>query len=181
MLMVEMWFTKGGLHVHTIRQHQLSIANHAESILGPADRLAARWQDFLLLVGRVCIGWIFITSGWRKLMDMDAFIYKGASSLVGRGVPGAGFWGWIGAPLEFIGGLAILFGLATRYAALAMVLFVIVATAISHRYWEHGDPAQFRAQHSHFYKNLSMLGGLVVLFVAGAGRFAIDGILRRRI
>ena len=150
------------------------------SILGGADRLAARWQDFLLLAGRVCIGWIFITSGWRKLMDMDAFIYQGAGSLVGRGVSGAGFWGWIGAPLEFIGGLAILFGFATRYAALAMVLFVIVATGIAHRYWEHSDPAQLRAQHSHFYKNLSMLGGLVVLFVAGAGRFAVDGFLRRR-
>jgi putative oxidoreductase len=151
------------------------------SILGGADRLAARWQDFLLLVGRVCIGWIFITSGWRKLMDMDAFIYKGAGSLVGRSVPGAGFWGWIGAPVEFFGGLAILFGFATRYVALLVILFVIIATAISHRYWEHSDPAQFRAQHSHFYKNLSMMGGLIVLFVAGAGRFAIDGLLRRRI
>jgi putative oxidoreductase len=150
------------------------------SILGGADRLAARWQDFLLLAARVCIGWIFITSGWRKLMDMDAFIYQGPGSLVGRGVPGAGFWGWIGAPVEFLGGLAILFGFATRYAALLMILFVIVATAISHRYWEYSDPAQFRAQHSHFYKNLCMIGGLIALFVAGAGRFAIDGFLRRR-
>jgi putative oxidoreductase len=149
------------------------------SFLSGADELAARWQDFLLLVGRVAIGWIFITSGWRKLMDMDAFIYKGATSLVGRGVPGAGFWGWIGAPLEFLGGLAILFGFATRYAALLMVLFVIVATGIAHRYWEYADPAQYRAQHSHFYKNLCMLGGLIVLFVAGAGRFAVDRLLRR--
>jgi putative oxidoreductase len=152
----------------------------SRSMLSGADALAARWQDFLLLVGRVCIGWIFVTSGWRKLMDMEAFIYKGSSSLVGRGVPGAGFWGWIGAPLEFFGGLALLFGFATRYAALLLVLFVIVATAIAHRYWEHADPAQFRAQHSHFYKNLSMLGGLVVLFVAGAGRLAVDSLLRRR-
>jgi putative oxidoreductase len=152
----------------------------SRSILSGADRLAAQWQDFLLLVGRVCIGWIFVSSGWRKLMDMDAFIYKGASSLVGRGVPGAGFWGWIGAPLEFIAGLALLFGLATRYAALALILFVIVATGIAHRFWEYTDPAQYRMQHSHFHKNLSMLGGLVVLFVAGAGRFAVDTLLRRR-
>jgi putative oxidoreductase len=151
----------------------------SRSFLSAGDELAARWQDFLLLVGRIAIGWIFVTSGWRKLMNMDAFIYQGPTSLVGRGVPGAGFWGWIGAPLEFLGGLAIMFGLATRYAAAALVLFVIAATFIGHRYWEYTDPAQYRAQHSHFYKNLCMLGGLIALFVAGAGRFAADRFLRR--
>jgi uncharacterized membrane protein YphA (DoxX/SURF4 family) len=32
------------------------------------------WQDFGLLVGRMLIGWLFVESGWRKLMGMDAFI-----------------------------------------------------------------------------------------------------------
>jgi uncharacterized membrane protein YphA (DoxX/SURF4 family) len=38
------------------------------------DGLAAQWQDFLLLLGRVLLGWIFILSGWRKLMDIPAFV-----------------------------------------------------------------------------------------------------------
>ena len=44
------------------------------SALSYSDGLAAAWQDFLLLVGRVMIGWIFIQSGWRKLMDVPAFV-----------------------------------------------------------------------------------------------------------
>ncbi len=38
------------------------------------DGLAAQWQDFLLLLGRAPLGWIFILSGWRKLMDIPAFV-----------------------------------------------------------------------------------------------------------
>src|ERR1700741_282777 len=86
-------------------------------ILSRADGVAAVSQAFLLLLGRVLLGWIFVQSGWRKLMNMDAFISTGQTSLVGRGVPNAAFWGWIGAPVEFLGGVLILFGLGTRYAA----------------------------------------------------------------
>jgi putative oxidoreductase len=134
------------------------------------------WQNFLILLGRVLIGWIYVDSGWRKLMGMDAFI----AGLVRRNVPQATFWGWIGAPLEFLGGLALLLGAWTRTAALLILLFTIVATLIGHRYWEIAEPAARRMQHSHFFKNLAMMGGLVLLTVTGGGRFSLDGWRRRR-
>jgi putative oxidoreductase len=137
------------------------------------------YQDFLLLIGRVAIGWIFVQSGWRKLNGMDTFI----SSLPKRGVPTdfATILGWIGAPVEFVGGLLILFGLGTSYAALLVLLFTVIATIIGHRFWEDavGTPA-YTSQHSNFFKNLSMAGGLLVLHVAGGGRLGLDGLLRRR-
>ena len=142
--------------------------------------LPAVVQDFLLLVGRVLLGWIFVQSGWRKLMDMEAFITTSPTSLVKRGVPGASFWGWIGAPLEFVGGLLILIGCATRYAAFAILIFTIAATLIGHRYWEFTNPAEYRAQHTQFFKNVSMMGGTMVLIVAGAGRWALDWMLWRK-
>ena len=133
------------------------------------------WQDFLLLVGRVLMGWIFVESGWRKLMGMDAFI----ASLANRGVPYATVMGWIGAPLEFLGGLALVLGCATRCAALAVIIFTIVATLIGHRYWEIADAAARRMQQSHFAKNITIIGGLVLLFVTAGGRFSVDGWRRR--
>src|SRR3954451_3124796 len=104
------------------------------------------WQDFLLLVGRVLMGWIYVESGFRKLAGMDAF----AASLTSRRVPYAPVLGWIGASVEFIGGLALLLGAWTRCAALAVIVFTIVATLIGHRYWEIVDVALRRAQQSHF-------------------------------
>ena len=71
-------------------------------------------------------------------------------------------------------------GVATRYSALLMIVFTIVATLIGHRYWELTDAAARRMQQSHFAKNLTIVGGLVLLFVTAGGRFSIDGLRGRR-
>src|SRR5437763_11665571 len=134
------------------------------------------WENFLLLAGRVLMGWIYVESGWRKLAGMDAFV----ASLVRRNVPQATVLGWIGAPLEFLGGLALVLGAWTRCATIAMIVFTVVATLIGHRYWEITDLAVRRMQQSHFAKNLTIIGGLILLFVTRAGRFSFDGRWRRR-
>src|SRR6266550_1593834 len=133
------------------------------------------WQNFLLLAGRVLMGWIFVESGWRKLFGMDAFI----ASLANRRVPYASVLGWIGAAAEFFGGLALLLGAWTRCAALVLIVFTIVATLIGHRYWELTDAAARRMQQSHFAKNVTIIGGFLLLLVTGGGRFSVDGWRRR--
>lgn len=138
-----------------------------------ADRLAAAWQDFLLLAGRVLIGWIFISSGFRKLMDIRAFV----ETMPRRDLPE--LLGYVAPFVEFFGGIALVAGLATRYAALLMLLFMLIATFSSHRYWAYPE-AQQANQNSHFWKNISMMGGILTLFVAGAGRYALDAMLGRR-
>ena len=139
-----------------------------------AGRLPAKTEDVLLLVGRVALGAIFVKSGIQKLLALSAF----AAVLSGRGVPEAWTWAVIGATVEFLGGVLIVTGFTTRFASLLMILFVIVATLISHRYWEFTDAAR-RTQESQFFKNLSIIGGFVLLFVTGSGRFGLDSLLRR--
>ncbi|MFL5065277.1 MAG: DoxX family protein [Xanthobacteraceae bacterium] len=139
------------------------------------DAFAAKFYDELLLVSRVALGLIFVLSGYMKLMGLAAF----SASLAARGVPAAWLWGPVGATVEFVGGLLIVLGLGTRYAALLMILFVIVATAISHRFWEFADPQQFRTQQSQFLKNLSIIGGFLFVLAAGGGRFSLDNPWRR--
>jgi putative oxidoreductase len=73
-----------------------------------------------------------------------------------------------------------MFGLATRYAAVLIFVFVLTATLTSHRYWEFADAAARRSQDSSFYKNIAILGGIGFLFVCGGGRFSLDGWLRQR-
>src|SRR5213075_1810046 len=90
------------------------------------------WQNFLLLAGRVLMGWIYVESGWRKLFGMDAFI----ASLANRRVPQASVLGWI-------------------------------------------DAAARRMQQSHFAKNITIIGGFLLLLVTGGGRWSVDGWRRR--
>ena len=133
------------------------------------------WHSFLLLAGRILLGWIFVESGFRKLTGMDAFI----ASLVRRSVPYPTMLGWIGAIVEFLGGAAILLGVYARCAAVAIIVFVIIATSIGHRYWEIADAAARRVQQVNFAKNITIIGGLILLLVTGAGRLSIDGWRRR--
>ena len=116
-------------------------------------------EDVILLLGRLALGVIFVKSGLQKLLALGAF----AASLAGRGVPQSSFWAVVGATVEFVGGILIVTGLKTRYASLLLILFVIVATGISHRYWEFADAAARRAQESQFFKNLSIIGGFLLL------------------
>lgn len=132
-------------------------------------------DEVILLLGRVALGAIFIKSGIQKLLTLGAF----AASLAQRGVPQSDTWAVIGATVEFVGGILIVTGFQTRYASLLMILFVIVATGISHRFWEFADAAR-RAQESQFFKNLAIIGGFLLLYVTGGGRFSLDALLRRR-
>lgn len=142
--------------------------------LSHADGLAASTSDIVLLIGRVMLGWIFLRSGYGKLFDIGAV----AATFPPRGLPA--FMAYISVPAEFFGGLALILGFATRYAAIVLVIFTLVATFSSHRYWEFTEAATRRVQDGNFWKNISMLGGICLLFVCGAGRFSLDYLLRRR-
>jgi putative oxidoreductase len=142
-------------------------------LLSYADQLAVAWQDFLILCGRILMGWIFLQSGWRKVMDIAGFV----KTMPRRDLPE--FLGYVAPWVEVLCGALILLGAATRYAALLVLLFTIIATFSSHRYWNFPE-AQQANQSSHFWKNISMMGGQILLFVTGAGRFSLDALLRRK-
>jgi putative oxidoreductase len=131
-------------------------------------------SDTLLLLGRILLGSIFVVSGYGKLMGLAAF----AASLEKNGVPFASTLAPVGAAVEFFGGLAIVLGIELRYTALLMIAFVIVATLISHRFWEFQDAAR-RAQVTQFSKNVAIAGGFVLLHAAGGGRYAVERLWRR--
>jgi putative oxidoreductase len=137
------------------------------------DGIAAQWQDLLLLVARVLFGWTFVMSGWRKLMNIPEFV----ATMPNRGLPD--FLGYIAPFVEFIGGVLVIAGLATRYASLLLLLFIIIAAFSSHRYWA-AAPAQIANQSAHFWKAVTMMGAAVLLFITGAGRYSIDATLQRR-
>ena len=130
--------------------------------------------DFVILVARVMIGLIFVMSGWPKLLNYHTAV----SGIAKRGVPQ--FFAYLGPPVEFFGGLAVVLGVFTEAAAVLMILFTIIATVTSHRYWEFTDPAQYRAQNTNFWKNVAMMGGMLLLFVTAGGRWSVDALFRRR-
>lgn len=141
--------------------------------LSAGDALAAQWQDLMILVARLLFGWIFVMSGWGKLMNIAGFV----ATMPRRGLPD--FLGYVAPFVEFGGGVLLIVGLATRYVSVLMLVFLLFATFSSHRYWS-AEPAQVANQSSHFWKNVAMMGVTFLLFVTGAGRYALDAVLGRK-
>jgi putative oxidoreductase len=65
-------------------------------------------------------------------------------------------------------------GFKTRYAALLMIIFTLFAAFLSHSYWTLADPSVMRNQMIHFWKDIAIIGGLLFLFVRGAGPLSVD-------
>jgi putative oxidoreductase len=139
----------------------------------PIDQFAADWGNALWLLGRILIAVIFIQSGFGKLTNLGGF----TAMLANAGVPMSSVLGPVGAVIEFFGGLAILLGLGTRYAALAMIVFVAAATLISHRFWTY-PPEQQQAQMINFAKNVAIIGGFLLVFVTGGGHYSLERWMR---
>jgi putative oxidoreductase len=151
--------------------YEQKIMSPSASYLSYTDRLASAWYDFLLLLGRIFLGWIFVESGWNKLWTISTF----AAGMSNRSVPA--FLGYFAPFVEFFGGLALILGLATRYSALLVILFTLAATWIAHRYWTM--PESQKSQNTvQFWKNVSILGGLLTVFAVGGGRLSVDRFLR---
>ena len=141
--------------------------NPSPRMFAATDGLATRSSDVLLLIIRIVIGWLFLTNGWLKLMNMQGAI----NYLTSLKVPNPGFWVWPSMLAEVVIGIALILGIATRYASLFTFVYLIIATALAHRYWEYPAP-QAGNQYAHFCKNLAIMGGALALYLTSAGRFS---------
>jgi putative oxidoreductase len=86
-------------------------------------------------------------------------------------LPAPALFTWVTLVLELLVSAGLILGIGTRYAAILMFVFVVVATAIGHRYWEYPVGPQQIGQYNNFLKNISIMGGALAIFVTGAGRF----------
>ena len=124
-------------------------------------------QNPAALVGRILLALIFVTAGFGKITG-----YAGAAGyMASKGLPLIDVLLPLTILVELGGGLLIVFGLFSRYAALAIFLFLIPVTLIFH---SAGDAVN----QIMFMKNISIMGGLLLLIANGPGMWSIDGRLR---
>ena len=126
-------------------------------------------QNPLALIGRILLALIFITSGAAKIGGFDGTVGYIAS----KGLPMGAVVAVIAIVVELGGGLAVAFGFMTRWAALALAVFSVLAGLIFHNFW--GVPAdQVMMQQINFWKNISIAGGFLVLAAFGPGAISCD-------
>ena len=70
---------------------------------------------------------------------------------------------------------AVAVGAFARPSALLLVLYTLGTALIGHRYWTMTGADQVDSMDG-FYKNLSIMGGFLLLYITGAGKYSIDAL-----
>jgi putative oxidoreductase len=126
-----------------------------------------------MLVGRILLALIFLIAGWRKLMAVAGT----AGYFAKLGFPMPEVMAWVAIAIELGGAILLIVGWKTRWVALLLGLFTVIAAFAAHRFWEV-DAAQYANQMNHFLKNIAIVGGFIILATTGPGALSVDG--RRR-
>ncbi|HEX6138354.1 MAG TPA: DoxX family protein [Casimicrobiaceae bacterium] len=126
-------------------------------------------KDLAALVGRVLFALMFVISGWGKITGFGGTVGYIASA----GLPLPQVLAVIAIIIELGSGIAVILGWKTRWAALLMIVFLIVITPIFHAFWAV-PPDQAMMQSINFQKNISILGGALLLLAFGPGRYSVD-------
>lgn len=126
-------------------------------------------QAPLTLAGRLLLAALFLPAGLGKIAGFAGT----AGYIASKGLPLPELGAVIAIAVEVLGSLALIAGFGTRIAALVLAGFTLVASFIFHNYW--GVPAdQAFVQQLMFFKNIGVVGGLLILAANGAGAFSVD-------
>jgi putative oxidoreductase len=126
-------------------------------------------RDGIILASRILLMLLFVLAGWDKLLG-----YGGtATHFAQGGVPLPGLAALIAVVMEVFVGLALVLGVLTRPLAIAMAVYTLGTALLGHHFWDMEGAARV-ANEINFYKNIAIIGGLLLLYVTGAGRYSLD-------
>lgn len=135
--------------------------------------LSTTWTgDIAALALRLAVGVVLAYHGWLKLGDVSGF----AGFVDSLGVPAPDLMAYVVTYLEFLGGIALIIGLATRYVASLFVVEMVFTIALVKLdvgliASEGGAGAEL---------DILILATALSLVLTGAGRLSVDSILAGR-
>ena len=126
-------------------------------------------NDEIILAARLFLAALFLIFGWRKLRDYSGTV----SQMVQDGLPMPALAAGVAIFMELPVAFAVAVGAFTRASAALLVFYTLGASLSEHRYWTVTGADRLASMEA-FYKNLSIMGGFLLLYITGAGRYSID-------
>ena len=123
----------------------------------------------IILAARLLLAALFLIFGWRKLRDFSGTVSQMVQLKIPTPVLAAGIATFMELPVSF----AIAVAAFTRPLALLMFLYTLGTALIGHRFWTVDDAERVDSMDS-FFKDLSIMGGFLLLFVTGPGKYSTD-------
>jgi putative oxidoreductase len=128
-------------------------------------------NDAVILAARLCLSALFLIFGWRKRRDYSGTVRQ----IVQLGGPMPVVAAAVAIFMELPVAFAVAIGAFARPLALMMVLYTLGTALIGHRYWTVPRADRVDSMDG-FYKDLSIIGGFLLLYVTGAGKYSFDAV-----
>ena len=128
-------------------------------------------NDELILAARLLLTALFLIFGWRKLRDYSGTV----SQMVQLDAPMPVLAAAVATFMELPVAFAVAIGAFVRPLTLLLFLYSLGTALIGHRYWRKTGTDRVDSMDS-FYKNLSIMGGFLLLYIAGPGKYSIDAL-----
>ena len=117
-------------------------------------------MDILFLIGRLIFGVYFLQNAWNHFKHLDGL----AKYAEAKGVPSARAAVFISGVLLMLGGLGVVFGIAPEASLALLIVFLVPVTFKMHAFWKETDPNAKMQELLHFYKNLALIGALLMMY-----------------
>ena len=142
-------------------------------MIGPIKGRREAHMLYAALAGRQLFSIIFIIASARH------FTPEAIESAAQHGVPVPALLVPLSGVIALVGGLSLLLGFHTRIGAWLLVIFLVPVTLMMHNFWAAPDLVTFQIERAMFLKNLTMLGGALLISYYGAGPLSLDALLKR--
>lgn len=120
--------------------------------------LNTKQQNTLQLTARILLSAIFVVSLLSKITGLEGTI----QFMSAKGIPLPSLLIWGAIATEFVGVLALITGYKMKEASILLVLYLVPTSLIFHNFWAM-EGQQFQMQLMSFMKNVSIIGGLLLL------------------
>lgn len=128
----------------------------------------------VIFCARIALAVLFLWGGVMKLVGYGDF----AGHLHALGVPFTQVVAPLIVAIEGLGALLLIVGYKMKPLALLLAAYTIATAMVAHNFWDATDPAVQHEMVIHFWKNVAIAGGFLLLYVTGAGGISIDGMRR---
>jgi len=145
-----------------------SVPFHASRSFASESTQPSTLTGAVVFAGRLLFSFIFVFGG------LNHFSRQTIGYAAAQGVPLASIAVPLSGVLAIAGGLSILLGYHARIGAWLIALFLVAVTPMMHNFWAVKDPMMAQMQMIMFLKNLSMLGGALLVSQLGAGPWSLD-------
>lgn len=119
------------------------------------------YKELAFMIGRVVLGLYLLKNAYAHFTRTKTMAAYAGS----KNVPSPVLAVVVAGLLLLIGGVGILLGRFIEWSVLALVFFFIPVTFTMHRYWKETDPSMKAIQSVNFYKNLAVLGAVLMLLI----------------